>query len=110
MKMKKLLTGCVILMAIIPVPAKAGSGDNWFGSILSNIISNSGLSVNIGNQNPVNPNPNPRPRVRYQFHPASAYIKQCLNVPHRYVDRYGNYHDYSRVECRMILRGPYAGR
>ena len=106
MKMKKLLTGCVILMALIPVPAKAGSGDNWFGSILNNIISNSGLSVGIGNQNqnPANI------RYRYQFHPASAYIKQCLNVPHRYVDRYGNYHDYSRTECRMILRGPYAGR
>ena len=108
MKMKKLLTGCVILMAIIPVPAKAGNGDNWFGSILNNIISNSGLSngirVGIGNPRPATP------QVRYQFHPASAYIKQCLNVPHRYVDRYGNYHDYSRTECRMILRGPYAGR
>ena len=105
MKMKKLLTGCVILMALTPGPAaKAGNGNNWFGSILGNIISNSGLNVNIGNPRPATP------RVRYQFHPASAYIKQCLNVPHRYVDRYGTYHDYSRTECRMILRGPYAGR
>ena len=105
MKMKKLLTGCVILMMLPPVhPAKAGNNDNWFGSILNNIISNSGLNVNIGNPRSATP------QVRYQFHPASAYVKQCLNVPHRYVDRYGNYHDYSRTECRMILRGPYAGR
>ena len=105
MKMKKLLTGCVILMMLTPVhPAKAGNGDNWFGSILGNILGNSGLNVSIGNPRPATP------QVRYQFHPASAYVKQCLNVPHRYVDRYGNYHDYSRTECRMILRGPYAGR
>ena len=105
--MKKLLIGGAVIALIMLTPARsaqAGNSDNWFGSILNNIISNSGLSVGIGNQNPVSP------RVRYQFHPASAYIKQCLNVPRRYVDRYGNYHDYSRVECRMILRGPYAGR
>ena len=105
--MKKLLTQCAVLafITLTPVSVKADNHD-WFGSILGNILGNSGLNVSIGNQNPAKVSP----QVRYQFHPASAYIKQCLNVPRRYVDRYGNYHDYSRVECRMILRGPYAGR
>ena len=39
------------------------------------------------------------------FH--SKYERQCLYVPHRYVDFHGHYHDYSRIECRMIRRGPH---
>ena len=40
-------------------------------------------------------------------HSHSRYERQCLYVPHRYVDFHGHYHDYSRIECRMIRRGPH---
>jgi len=40
-------------------------------------------------------------------HSHSNYQRQCLYVPHRYVDAHGHYHDYSRMECRMIRRGPH---
>ena len=66
-----------------------------------------GAAVGESMDRPVTVVPNGNVVPHSMSHSHSNYERQCLHVPHRYVDGHGHYHDYSRMECRMIKVGPH---
>ena len=111
--MKKLLIGCAVMTAMLMFsldsPAKAGNND-WIAPLIGGMV----FGVIIGNSArgghghvSVQSGTNHYRHGRRQYRRRFRYVEQCLTVPHRYVDNHGNYHDYSRVECRMIRRNPH---
>ena len=106
--MKKFFLGCATAaMVLTPAISEAGSrSNNWVGPMVIGTV----LGVIIGSSNnsnhsepAVHHQARHRPQHRRHHRPQHVrYVEQCLRQPHRYINNYGHYHDYTTVECRMI--------